>query len=709
MNYSHIFDICKSLCKGNSSSANVTINGHHNQVIQYINHSLSIRRMSEFIAQYNATPFYITFPRFEEFQETLLDKSHDAVRLLGLSGLGKTRLIYEIFKSQDNLHNYYCHIPSSLNPLYELKNLFYEVKEEGYVVLDNCDEKTFREVRKLRKEIRNKLKIIGVYDDPNVMDDSNCLKLSCKDYKEAVDDFINIEIPERNGMSDGIVPMIQSMAGGFPLIALKLVDSYKKSGYTTLLDEDSLWESMLGYEQLDEKKKRVLEVLALFNPIGYKDEEETDLKWLKCNVNITLLFNCSEAELDQLFDEVIALYKEKEIIEVNRCWIQVRPLPLAVWLVGKWLAKCSPERMLCVVRQMNEISDERTAKRLKRAICKRIELMQENEKAQKLYESLLGATGAFHSEEIVCSDFGSQLFLAMSVVNPVAVTECLYRFLFNQETEWVKQHIAGKVRRNYVDALERLCFSKESFDKAILLMAKLALAENERWSNNATGQFLQLFHVYLSGSESSLKQRLDALYALNNLFGVSAQSLLFKALGYVLESAHFSRTEGAEKFGYKILKDYHPTKEEKQEYWNGTEEFLKKLLNEHPDWVDSAAEIVESHASQIRWTSNCEELAYRLMKTITDIRGYEWPEMRRELLSIRKREKKRLSEEALLRLNQWISRLRSSKFYDRLMEATAQFLEENSALRGQDLIAKSESYFQDFVQSFRDNGYYENE
>jgi hypothetical protein len=44
-----------------------------------------------------------------------------------------------------------------------------------------------------------------------------------------------------------------------------------------------------------------------------------------------------------------------------------------------------------------------------------------------------------------------------------------------------------------------------------MVCARLALAENENWSNNSTGLFNQLFHVFLAGTESNLEDPIAVL------------------------------------------------------------------------------------------------------------------------------------------------------------------------------------------------------
>ena len=58
--------------------------------------------------------------------------------------------------------------------------------------------------------------------------------------------------------------------------------------------------------------------------------------------------------------------------------------------------------------------------------------------------------------------------------------------------------VQGDVRRHLVWALEKIAFHPDSFDEGAHLLLRLALAENETYGNNATGQFVGLFPVILA-------------------------------------------------------------------------------------------------------------------------------------------------------------------------------------------------------------------
>ena len=53
-------------------------------------------------------------------------------------------------------------------------------------------------------------------------------------------------------------------------------------------------------------------------------------------------------------------------------------------------------------------------------------------------------------------------------------------------------------RREVVWKLVQLAWPQESFEDAMFALAELAVAENESWTNNSTGEFCDRFQVYLA-------------------------------------------------------------------------------------------------------------------------------------------------------------------------------------------------------------------
>ncbi|MGZ5703942.1 MAG: hypothetical protein ACXWIM_24005, partial [Burkholderiales bacterium] len=71
--------------------------------------------------------------------------------------------------------------------------------------------------------------------------------------------------------------------------------------------------------------------------------------------------------------------------------------------------------------------------------------------------------------------------------------------------------IDGDLRRGLVHALEYICFIDSTFERGALLLLKLAVVENETWSNNSVGQFKALFPVLGANTTAPAAPRLRLL------------------------------------------------------------------------------------------------------------------------------------------------------------------------------------------------------
>lgn len=625
------------------------IRGWFNFVHQTVNNysNTLLMPMNDFIKSYSTNGItYISFPKFAEIRHQILTEPYRLIQFMGLSGIGKSRMIFEIFHGIDNSNNYYCSNASDDRLLNELSTFLRErMNEEGVIVLDDCNGDAFSKISKLRLEINTKYKIIGIYNDTeDIVRERgvNQLYLNRRDLLDSVNQYIQDQIGLLGNQAENIVRQIQDISDGFPVVAIKAIQSYRENGVTNLMNEDELWKKMCGYQSLTVDERVALQSLSLFEPLGYEQEFARDYQMVKYNENITP-FDYNHLKIDDIFEKLVKSYKNKELIEINSCWLLVRPLPLAVWLVGQWFRNCGQNRFVQVLNDLDAIQEQAQANRMKRALCKRIQNMQDNEKAKYLFERLMAVGAPFHYEEVVCSDFGSQLFLAISTVNPVAVTNCLYDVVMPQSIDWTK-NIKGDVRRNYIWCLERLSMPETTFRKAALLLAKFSLAENESWANNATGQLLQLFHVALSGTETTLRQRLDVIEELRTL-GDEYIPIVLKVIDSAFSYSHFSRNAGYEHIDGKVYTDFEPMGVDICEYWEGCIKILGELLQYRPDSVNQIADIIVSHVYDLSLRSGCYDYLEKLINMVVNARGNEWPEMHKQLLKLKRYNQDRLSTE----------------------------------------------------------------
>ena len=686
------------------------IRGWFNFVHQTVNNysNTLLMPMNDFIKSYSTNGItYISFPKFAEIRHQILTEPYRLIQFMGLSGIGKSRMIFEIFHGIDNSNNYYCSNASDDRLLNELSTFLRErMNEEGVIVLDDCNGDAFSKISKLRLEINTKYKIIGIYNDTeDIVRERgvNQLYLNRRDLLDSVNQYIQDQIGLLGNQAENIVRQIQDISDGFPVVAIKAIQSYRENGVTNLLNEDKLWKKMCGYQSLTVDERVALQSLSLFEPLGYEQEFARDYQMVKYNENITP-FDYNHLKIDDIFEKLVKSYKNKELIEINSCWLLVRPLPLAVWLVGQWFRNCGQNRFVQVLNDLDAIQEQAQANRMKRALCKRIQNMQDNEKAKYLFERLMAVGAPFHYEEVVCSDFGSQLFLAISTVNPVAVTNCLYDVVMPRSIDWTK-NIKGDVRRNYIWCLERLSMPETTFRKAALLLAKFSLAENESWANNATGQLLQLFHVALSGTETTLRQRLDVIEELRTL-GDEYIPIVLKVIDSAFSYSHFSRNSGYEHIDGKVYTDFEPMGVDICEYWEGCIKILGELLQYRPDSVNQIADIIVSHVYDLSLRSGCYDYLEKLINMVVNARGNEWPEMHKQLLKLKRYNQDRLSTERKAKIDGWLKLFGAKDFLLTLDEVHATFYADNRELSFEDKMAHAVEYFTPIAKRFRDEKLY---
>jgi hypothetical protein len=93
--------------------------------------------------------------------------------------------------------------------------------------------------------------------------------------------------------------------------------------------------------------------------------------------------------------------------------------------------------------------------------------------------------------------------------------------------------IAGRARRRLVEALIELAWGERSFFDAAVGLAELAEAENESWGNNATGEFVKRFQVFLGGTACPYTRRLDVIDELVRRESDAYHELAVRALSQV--------------------------------------------------------------------------------------------------------------------------------------------------------------------------------
>lgn len=549
----------------------------------------------------------------------LQDPAQRKLRLRALSGMGKTRCIGEAFRGRNDV--FYSPTAKDLdNGLHFLMRN----RENGIIVIDDCPIEYYNHIEtiidKYQKDFRV-ISIINVLSKKEAGVESSDYFLDDEKNGEVIDSLI-----ERSGIpNEDVKLMIKEYSEGIALMAIELINAYKRIGEVTILPDKKIWLNQLldstGTVTIENRK--VLDVIALFNPLGYLDNKADELDYVMQRPNMHHIGTANIGMVGEIFSQTITEFRQRRLLEVRANSLNVRPRPLAEWLAEEWLQN-TPEQSWSAIMNDFEASGK-LGEILVRQLKNRIQPMSSDE-AKKLVEELNNRP--FHDEKIVLTKSGSQIIFSMSSVSQCAVAHNLFTLLQGMDIEFLQKQVSGDVRRYLVWALEECCFEADAFEDACKTLGLLAVAENEEISNNASGVFLEKFHVILSGTKATLQQKenvLEYLYQKGPVF----YKLLVKAVNFAFEtrSLHHMLTTSERKSNYQ------PTATVNigalHHYW----EYCKNLLyriSEDREALSEVYDVIPNHVYDLV-NHGCGDLLFEIIDFFAPKCNNDWDKMRRAL------------------------------------------------------------------------------
>lgn len=613
---------------------------------------------------------YISSPQLIRKQEQLKDNSALTIKLVALSGLGKTRLVYETFKDKNAItpKSFICKKTDDSDIEQKILTFFSEEgKDADMLILDDCPNDRFKKIMDYRNQYNPKCRLIALNNDffnQTSLVGCNPIIIKVDDVRDDVNQYIDREIPVRNN-DTFYREQVKRLADGYPFLAIRLVEAYKECSAVSALDVELLMPGLLKLDIKEDKDElTAMRTLALFQPLGYSEGRAAEFDTVAYSPLITPLNRMDKDEKRSVFNTIIKRYADT-FIDKGVDWLNVRPLPLAVWLVKGWLENSN----IIDVATYLKSQPSHIATNLINCMSKRMAEMEGNTLAHEMIDELATNPDAdFCKEEVVCSDLGSRLFLAFTTVNPVAINSILCRVLNRISVEHLKEGLKGDARRNLVMAFEKLCYVPETAHDAIMMLGKLSLAENEGWANNATGQFGQLFHIMLSGTVASLDERIEIIKELASC--EDYQPVTLSAINNALANAHFSRSGGSEYFATKKISDYYPGGEEIYRYWESAIRILLEWCESDSSMIEEASKIALNHIHPYIGRGYIETIR-PLINGLIALRDNKWDKLYEELLRI-----KNIHDDAqpatMQIIDNWLILLQPKLFVYRLKEARTQ-------------------------------------
>jgi len=544
-------------------------------------------------------------------------------RIVGQSGLGKTRLAFEIFRplkllsgqSQTALTDstVYFDLETAKNGYYEVVRQLAEDGIAGIVVVDNCPRREHEKLSQLATMDGSNISLLTLDYEPERIEAAFLHVLLEPGKLEDIIPRLLSHIDAAKRLTDAQREHIARYCQGFPQIAVLLAESEAPFIFEHLTESAFAEKLLWGRGDKDENALRAVKSLSLFKHVGAFGKVAKQLAFVSRTF-------CPSFD-ERTYREKCARFVKLRVIQTAGDYWFVSPKPLAVALAAKWWESATTTELMSFLSGIESNG-------LVEAFCSQLRLLDSSENAKKIVQDLCANNGPFGSAEVVFSKLGSRLFRSIVELNPTSALVALKHAFDSKGSQELRE--LTESRRNLVWSLEKLCWDAELFPSAAQLLLRLAAAEVEFISNNATGQFVQLFQLVLSGTQQPALKRLDVVeIGLSRSF--EEQKVCIAALGMALHpvEGHFSRMGGVETRGANLPQtDWAPkTNKDITDYQLKAFALLKDIIFKGGEISGIAAAELGKRLRTLLTTFYLDRLESDLQHIAKSLNNY-WPEAR---------------------------------------------------------------------------------
>ena len=577
-----------------------------------------------------------------------------SARVIGLSGLGKTRLALEICRGESELDGFrdeviYADAASVGDDLPGVVSDWVQQKLKGTLIVDNCELSLHQKLNREIKHPDSEISLLTMHFNPEKDDDTSPFSLSPMD-----DDLIKAMLEPVYGERIPDLDRVVAFAQGFPQMAVLLATArLDEAPDMGSLNDDYLVQKMLwGGGEKDDGDEKMLRACALFEKFGLEEEAAIESQFIADNI--------ANKDEDALY-ECVKRFESRGVVNSVGRYSQIIPKPLAIRLAGDWWKNTRR-------RRQEELIGMEMPGQLENSFCDQIAKLDFLPEVKKLTADLCGDQGPFGQAEVILSNRGSRLFRALVEVNPSATSDSLHRVFSNIDAD-VIENIRGDVRRNLVRSLEKLCFRKDTFDKSARMLMALAARENESWSNNATGQFTQLFHVFLSGTAALPENRLALIDEAIQSDDEAIRLLAIEALTAAIDTHGRSRMVGAEYQGSGApLEEWRPSIwQEAFDYWIAAiERLTDRAVQDSNEGIRAKKEIGRHIRGLMSKGCDVMKALDISINTVVAAQGALWPEALESIKRTLSYDSEGIPTEAVEKLREWEGLLSPEHLEDKL-------------------------------------------
>ncbi len=518
---------------------------------------------------YESSP-WIPDSRLDDFQDklrALVAPLRGVARVVGLSGRGKSRLTLEALgptteeeRTQVRLCDLVLYAVEQEVGSEAVKGIVQNLVDAGLravVVVDRCPQESHGYLAAMIKRSGSRLSLVTIDHEIPRGDVLPNETLLVEVAPASVIEGILKQSASRT--SDADRPRLVRLASGFPQLARLIGDSWLQDISIASAPDTVLFNRiLLGRDRSDAAQiETSAMLLSVFGLVGVKPPLEGDLDSIA-----ELGLGTSSSDLRKTIDDLV----ERRVAQMRGRLVTLQPRPVALHLAERqWRAWNSAT--------WDHVLFGRISPRLRKQAAQQLAVLNKMPISVDVVRHVCRIDGPIDSLGALCEPGNAELISSLAEIDADIVISLLERLLVGVSQETLRA-ISGDARRHIVWALEKVAFVSKTFERGALLLLELALAENESWGNNASGQFKALFPVLLGNTEAGPEDRLLLLDDVLRTNDPARLKLAVKALQAGAKVDSFTRTIGVEIHGSRpAMEPWRP------ELWKDAWSYVRECAN----------------------------------------------------------------------------------------------------------------------------------
>ena len=497
------------------------------------------------------------------------------LRVVGLSGVGKSRLMLEALRATDaegSAGLFFNHIvmyavQSEVGPeaITRVVQSLAVTPQRAVVVVDNCGPESHQVLSAMVLRQGSRLSLVTIDNEiPTGTPDGNTLRIeeAPPSVTEGIISHVSSGLPYEDRSR------LERFSKGFPEVATRVGKTWNESRSVAYATDDHFVDTfVLGRNPRDSelllKSSALLAVFGLVDVGPQADGQLSEIASLGRGLSTEDL----HAAVAQLVDRGVAQRRGRFVI--------LQPRPVAMKLAERQWKEWSHatwERVLS-----GDVSPG-----LKTLAAKQLAVLNTTEVSRKVVSHVCRHGGLFDGLVWTTQSACAEVWSALAEVDPEAVADQIERSLGNIED---LSEVSCDARRTIVQALVKIAFHSHTFEQGASLLLRLASDESKilsrlpaesdfwrlRWKSGAVDKFKKLFPMLLGGTAADGDARLSFLDEAAGSGYPAQRAIIADALISGCKMRTFERMLGPEAQGYSpALESWRPdTKEEVVNYIEG--------------------------------------------------------------------------------------------------------------------------------------------